>query len=272
MRFLCGLLAVVFLLLAGCGRPPAPRPEGRVAAGVTVEGVAVGGLYRSEAAAALQELAARRYTPPVPARFADADGAVVAEENGRLLDVAATVEATLTAPAGIETAAVYRPVAPAVTAATLAAARKAGGATTPILDDSPGRVENIRLTAALINNTAIAPGEEFSFNRRTGEPTPQRGFRTATVLVDGRREQEVGGGMCQVSSTLYGAVLDAGLTVTERHPHSVPVSYAPPGRDATTYTDKDLRFVNSARRPLILRAVVAAKSLTVDIFALPGGE
>jgi vancomycin resistance protein YoaR len=76
--------------------------------------------------------------------------------------------------------------------------------------------------------------------------------------------------MCQVSSTLYNAVLDAGLPVVERHPHSQPVSYVPPGRDATTYTDKDLRFVNSRREPLVVRAQVAGGArLVVDLWALP---
>ncbi len=166
----------------------------------------------------------------------------------------------------------YRPLAPALTAAALAAARPAGAYTTTILDASPDRLENIRLTAALLNNAAIAAGDEFSFNRRTGEPTRERGFRPATVFVDGRHEEEVGGGMCQVSSTLYNAVLAAGLRVTERHAHSRPVAYVPPGKDATTYTDKDLRFVNTTRRPLVMRAYVAGKKLTVELLALPGGE
>ncbi len=271
-------LVLIFLLIAGgllaaaCGLRPAPRPEARIAAAVTVEGVAVGGLTPGEAAAALRELAARRYVPAVDARFADGDGSVVPEQAGRLLDVAATATAALTAPAGSELAAVYRPLAPVVTAEALKSARRAGTYTTPILDSSPDRLENIRLTAALLNNAAIAPGDEFSFNRRTGEPTRERGFRPAVVFVDGREEEELGGGMCQVSSTLYNAVLAAGLRVVERHPHSRPVSYVPPGLDATTYTDKDLRFVNTTRHPLILRALVAGKKLTVDLFALPGGE
>lgn len=260
------------LLAAGCGLRPAPKPEPRAAAAVTVEGVAVGGLTRGEATAALQGLAAERYVPPADARFADGDGAVVAERPGQILDAAATVGEALAAPAGAAVAAAYRPVAPALTAAALAAARAAGACTTPILDASPGRVENIRLTAALLNNAAIAAGDEFSFNRRTGEPTRERGFRPATVLVDGRREEELGGGMCQVSSTLYNAVLAAGLQVTERHAHSQPVAYVPPGRDATTYTDKDLRFVNTTRRTLVMRAFTDGKKLTVELFALAGGE
>ncbi len=270
-------LAVVLLLVAAglsaaaCGPRPAPRPETRVAAAVTVEGVAMGGLTQGEATAVLQDLAAERYVPAKNARFADADGTVVAERPGRALDVAATAAAALAAPAGGEVAAVYRPLAPAVTAEALAGARLVGTYTTAILDDSPERMENIRLTAALLNNAVIAPGEEFSFNSRTGEPTRERGFQPAVVFVDGREEVELGGGMCQVSSTLYNAVLAAGLRVTERHAHSRPVSYVPPGQDATTYTDKDLRFVNTGRRMLIVRAVAAEKNLTVDLFALAGG-
>ena len=271
-------LAAVILLIAGgllvaaCGLTPAPRPEPRVAAAVTVEGVAVGGLTQGEASAALQALAAGRYVPSANARFADGDGSILAERTGLIIDVPATTAAALAAPAGSDLAAVCRPLAPALTADDLRTARRAGTYTTTILDNSRERAENIRLTAALLNNAAIAPGDEFSFNRRTGEPTRERGFRPAVVFVDGREEEELGGGMCQVSSTLYNAVLAAGLKVTERHPHSRPVSYVPPGQDATTYTDKDLRFVNTTRRTLVLRALVAGKKLTVDLFALPGGE
>jgi vancomycin resistance protein YoaR len=270
MRLAAFLLMIVALFSAACGMRPAPKPEARVAAAVTVEGVAVGGLTRAGAAAALQGLAAERYEPPADARFADEDGTVVADEAGRMLDVPATADAALAAPAGSEMAAAYRPLTAAVTAADLAAAPRAGSYTTTILDATPGRVENIRLTAALLNNAAIAAGAEFSFNSRTGEPTRERGFRPAVVFVDGGHGEELGGGMCQVSSTLYNAVLAAGLRVTERHPHSQPVSYVPPGRDATTYTDKDLRFVNTTRRTLVLRSYVAGRKLTVDIFALAG--
>lgn len=271
MRLAAVLLMLGALFPAACGLQPAPKPEPRVAAAVTVEGVAVGGLTRGETAAALQRLAAERYKPPDDASFADEDGTVVADKDGRMLDVPATAEAALAAPAGSVLAAAYRPLKAALSAAELAAARQAGSYTTTIFDANPGRLENIRLTAALLNNVQIAAGAEFSFNSRTGEPTRERGFRPAIIFVDGGHEEELGGGMCQVSSTLYNAVLEAGLRVTERHAHSQPVSYVPPGRDATTYTDKDLRFVNTTRRPLVLRSFVAGKKLTVDIFVLSGG-
>ncbi len=268
---LAAVVIIGCLLMTACGMQPAPKPEPRVAAAVTVEEVAVGGLTRAGTAAALQELAAARYEPPVDARFADGDGTVVADRDGRMVDVAATAEAALAAPTGSALTAAYRPLTAALTAGDLAAARQAGSYTTTILDASPGRLENIVLTAALLNNAAIAAGAEFSFNSRTGEPTRERGFRPAVVFVDGGHGEELGGGMCQVSSTLYNAVLAAGLRVTERHAHSQPVSYVPPGRDATTYTDKDLRFVNTTRRTLVLRSYVAGRKLHVDIFVLAGG-
>ncbi len=271
MRCALALLLMAGVLVTACAGPPAAKPEPRAAPGVTVEGTAVGGMTRGEAAAALQGLAAARYVPSVDAAFAAGDGAVTADRDGLMVDVPATVEAALAAPAGSELAALYAPLRAAVSAEALTGARLAGSYTTPILDNSPGRRENIVLTAALLNNAAIPAGDEFSFNRRTGEPTRERGFRPATVFVDGRHEEELGGGMCQVSSTLYNAALAAGLKVTERHPHSQPVSYVPPGQDATTYTDKDLRFVNTTRGTLVLRALVAGRKLTVDIFSLGGG-
>lgn len=272
-RTACLWLVIAALAVAACGwLQPARKPEGqRAAAGVILDGRPVSGLSQSELAAVLQELAAAGNQPAVAAHFADDNGRIIPETTGRSLDGAATIAAVLAAPPDTAVAAVYRPQAAAITAADLGAARRLGAAVTPILDASPGRLENIRLTAALINNAAIGPGQEFSFNRRTGEPTADRGFQPATVFVDGGDGEEVGGGMCQVSSTLHSAILAAGLTVTERHPHSRPVSYIAPGLDAATYTDKDLRFRNDGRQTVVLRAFTAGRRLTVDLWALPGG-
>jgi vancomycin resistance protein YoaR len=271
-RTACLWLIIAVLTLAACGLPqPAKRPEGpRVAAGVTLDGRPVGSLVQEDLATLLQELAAGGNKPAVAARFADQDGRILPETAGHSLDGVATIAAVLAAPPGTAVAAVYRPQAPAITANDLRAARRLGATTTPILDASPGRLENIRLTAALVNNAAIGPGQEFSFNRRTGDPTADRGFQPAPVFIEGGSGDELGGGMCQVSSTLHSAVLAAGLPVTERHPHSRPVAYIAPGLDAATYTDKDLRFRNSSRRTVILRAFITGRSLVVDLWALPG--
>lgn len=253
---------------------PAPKPERKqVAEGVIVEGQPVGGLSAEEAGNVLINLAKAKDVPAVNAGFDPVTGEVMPERPGQRLDIASTMSELFAAGAGSSVTPAYQPFLPDITRDALTRAWRLGTYTTPILDKSPGRLVNIRLTAKLINNTLIAPGQEFSFNKITGEPSAARGFQPATVFGDhGAKEQGLGGGMCQVSSTLYNAVQAAELKVTERHPHSQPVSYVPQGKDATTYTDKDLRFINTARWRLLTRAFVHDQDsrLTVDLWALPG--
>ncbi|MCH5188174.1 MAG: VanW family protein [Oscillospiraceae bacterium] len=128
-----------------------------------------------------------------------------------------------------------------------------GEANTPLLDDSTSRVENINIACGAINGTVLEPGGSFSFNTAVGRRTEDRGYSDAPVLVDGHKEKGCGGGVCQVSSTLYMAALNAGLSITERHAHSEGVAYAPRGKDATVvYGEKDLCFTNSLTEPVTL--------------------
>ncbi|BBB91206.1 MAG TPA: VanW family protein [Methylomusa anaerophila] len=268
------ILLPLIIVIAGCGfSKPAPKPESqRAAAGVTVAGVAVGGMSAAELKAVLHDLAGKTGMPPVNAGFSQRTGKITPERRGHTLDVPETLRRILMAPSGAGVPPVYKELAPAITADQLKRAKLLSSYATPILDKSPGRVNNIRLTAGLINNTVIESGGEFSFNRTTGEPMVERGFQPAAVFGDnGQKEEEVGGGMCQVSSTLFNAVLAAGLYVAERHPHSQPVNYVPPGQDATTYTDKDFRFINSTRRRVAIRSMLSAgeDKLMVDLFQLP---
>lgn len=268
------MLSIGLALNTGCGlNTPAPKPEVRlVAENVTVDGQPVGGMTVEEAGGILTNLAKAKDVPAVNAGFDSESGEIFPERPGQRLNVSATLNKLLTAPAGSSVVPVYETFLPGITKKVLAGSRQLGTYTTPILDNSAGRLSNIRLTAKMINNVVIEPGQEFSFNKITGEPTAERGFQSATVFGEsGQKEQGLGGGMCQVSSTLYNAVLAADLKVTERHAHSQPVSYVPPGKDATTYTDKDLRFVNTTRRRLITRAFVdvSGSNLTVNLLALP---
>lgn len=120
------------------------------------------------------------------------------------------------------------------------------------------RSHNVRLCLARMNGTVLAPGDSFSFNDRLGERRSEDGFRSSYVFrrkPDGTVEErwETGGGICQLATTLFNAVLYANLRVTERQNHSKPVHYARLGRDATVYFGVvDLRFVNNLSHPVML--------------------
>lgn len=129
------------------------------------------------------------------------------------------------------------------------------------------RTYNINVAADALDNTMIKPGEVFSFNRVVGPRSKEAGYREALVIVEDQFTPGVGGGVCQVSSTLYNAALLAGLTIVERTNHSLPVTYVPLGRDATvSYGGCDLKFKNSTSGCLYLRTRVGSDYLTVKIF------
>lgn len=129
------------------------------------------------------------------------------------------------------------------------------------------RTHNLRLAADALNGMVLIPGQRFSYNDTVGPRLVSRGFKNAIIYVRGRLEEGVGGGICQVSSTLYNAVLLAGLNVVERSHHSRTVPYVPPGRDATvSYGIVDFRFENSNEAPIGLIASVRGSQLTVDVY------
>ena len=113
----------------------------------------------------------------------------------------------------------------------------------------PNRIDNVALTASRINNHIIKPGQEFSFNKTLGEVSDKTGYKNAYVIEAGQTKLAPGGGVCQVSSTLFRTLLNAGVKVTRRLPHAYRVSYYEignePGFDATVYSgNTDLRFIN----------------------------
>ena len=113
------------------------------------------------------------------------------------------------------------------------------------------RSSNVALAAKLINGTVIMPGGEFSYNGTVGKRTAEAGFKVAHVYINNEVADGLGGGICQVSSTLYCAVLYANLEVLERVNHQLPVSYVPLGQDATVdYGNIDFRFRNNTGYPL----------------------
>ena len=134
----------------------------------------------------------------------------------------------------------------------------------------PNRIHNVQLVAHLVDDKLIAPGEEFSFNKTTGERNAAKGFLVAPVIVNGEVTTGLGGGVCQVSTTVFNAAFEAGLKITARTNHALYISHYPQGRDATVdYPDVDLRFVNDTGHWLLLRTFVDPSSLTVDLYGTP---
>ena len=128
------------------------------------------------------------------------------------------------------------------------------------------RVHNIKLAAARINGTVVAPGEVFSMNKTIGDRTKANGYKLAGAITNGMSVTEYGGGVCQVSTTLFNAVLMADLAVEERYHHSWPMEYAPVGRDATIATGmKDFRFRNTGDAPVTIVAEVDEGAMTVTV-------
>ena len=193
------------------------------------------------------------------------------EQSGRVLDqdaLTADVEAALSAGGGsvnlqIET------IAPEVTQENVAAQYgMISYAVTNASSSSSNRLSNIRLVLSMINGICLEPGESFSFNQTVGQRTTERGFKTATAYSGGKVTEEVGGGICQVSTTLFNAVVKADLKVDERHSHSLTVSYVDLGKDAAVdWGNKDLRFTNtSSDRVYICCYLTEDKRVRVGVF------
>ena len=130
-----------------------------------------------------------------------------------------------------------------------------------------GRVENLRIASKYINGTLLMPGDEFSYNNTIGETTPERGYKEANTYVGSKIVPGYGGGVCQVSSTLYRAVIQANIRSTERRNHSMTVGYAAPGLDATVAAGYiDYKFVNTYDFPIYIQGYLSGNKVVFNIF------
>jgi len=132
---------------------------------------------------------------------------------------------------------------------------------------SYGRKNNINLATQALNNTEILPNETFSFNDIVGRRTIDKGYKTANIIKEGSFVKGVGGGICQVSTTLYNALLLANVNVDESHKHSLPVSYVKPGLDAmVSWEGADLKFTNNTSLPIYISAISNNETITFKIY------
>ncbi|MFO7820194.1 MAG: VanW family protein [Halanaerobacter sp.] len=144
--------------------------------------------------------------------------------------------------------------------------------TTYFKNSDKERSSNIKLAAQKIDGRVIKAGDSFSFNQVVGPRTKERGFKESAEIVNNEYVTGVGGGVCQVSSTLYNSVLFAGLEIIERKNHSRPVTYVPLGRGATVYYDLiDFKFKNNFSHPIMIMAKVVDKQLTITLLGKDPG-
>lgn len=141
-------------------------------------------------------------------------------------------------------------------------------ATTNASSSSSNRITNIKLALKAMDGLRLDPGEEFSFNELLGERTKEKGYKEAGVINNGMMDQGIGGGICQVSTTLFNAVAKADLKITERHPHSRPSTYVDLGKDAAVnWPNQDFCFVNNTDAPIYIRAKwTSEKKVSISIY------
>lgn len=160
--------------------------------------------------------------------------------------------------------------APKITEEQAKALYKVVGTYTTTTTTNSDRNKNIELASTALNGLILQPGDEFSFNKATGERSSAKGYRPAGAYLNGVLIEEPGGGVCQVSSTLYNAVVFAGLTTTERHAHSYEPSYVTPGEDAmVSFGGPDMKFINNSSSAIAIRTSFADRKLKISIVGIP---
>lgn len=206
---------------------------------------------------------------PINATVDKSDGkTIIPEQNGIVMDVAKAKEVigdgsqpTYTIPVSVTPATVTKEVLDRALFRDVLAS-----ASTSLNTGNIDRTSNVTLAAKNMNGTILNPGDEFSYNEVVGPRTTERGFKSAGAYSNGKLIDDVGGGVCQPSSTLYMAVLRADLEVTSRTNHSMTVAYTPLGQDATvSYGSIDFKFKNNTPYPIKLETVREGGQMKVRI-------
>lgn len=259
------------LMLPGCESFLSGIFEKTAKKGVQLEDRDVGGLKETQLREIIREEAKKIDKEAKDARVDEQTWEVHSEVTGRKVNVEKTLESILAAEEGENVKLYVEKIKPKVLAAQLEAnIVEIADYSSPLLNKGESRVNNIELAASRINYKKLDPGEEFSFNRTVGKRTEAKGYEEAPIIIrteDGpKKGYGVGGGVCQLSSTIYNAVEECGLEVTERHLHSIDVGYVPEGEDATVaYGEVDFRFKNTRNHPIMLRVYVTDERVTVRI-------
>ncbi len=212
--------------------------------------------------------------PPVDASFATSSGAIsiVPSKPGLEVSVAATSAALLAAALSPSNRSAQLAVVTSRPELTTADAKGLGierrlGSYTTLNAGTYNRITNLRRAIELLGGALVAPGGTFSFNDRVGPRTLERGFLPAPVIIRDEYEEDVGGGVSQVATTVFNAAWESGVKIVERNPHSLYISRYQLGRDATVnFPDLDLKFVNDTPKWILVAASWDAGSITVALY------
>jgi vancomycin resistance protein YoaR len=148
-----------------------------------------------------------------------------------------------------------------------------GMARTSFKGSSKDRIHNIKLGSSRVTSKLVMPGEEYSLVKAIGYAEKENGYREEYVIKGDRSKKEAGGGLCQLATTFFRSIIDAGLPVTERHNHKYVVGYYGPGLDATIYdVSVDLKFRNDTSAPILVQAYTEGNDLVVELFGKPDGR
>ena len=198
---------------------------------------------------------------------------ISAEKNG--VDFAISIDEAKELASNVDASEIYIPLKytkPEITISDLGEdifGTKLGTATTIYDSTNINRSTNIDIACEKINRTILEPGETFSFNKVVGERTAKSGFKEALIYTGGEVDYGLGGGICQISSTLYNAVLKANLDIVERKNHSMTVSYLPVGQDASvSYGSVDFKFTNSRSYPIKIVATANTGVITISVWGV----
>jgi len=224
----------------------------------------------------LAPIAAEIEVPAKNASFEVQDGKVVAvlpSQTGRKLDIDQAIR-LINAVAISTSREVFLPVTASQPNFTTEQANAYGPVLTKIssyttseFHDPETRGRNIVVGAAHLNGILLAPGEVFSFWDRLGEVSYAEGYVDAGMIINGVSSKAIGGGLCQVSTTVFNATLLAGLPILERHEHSYHISRYPDGRDgASSYPDQDLKFMNDTKSPILIKSYCGDDTVTFEFY------
>lgn len=261
---------IALLVMTGCLafniRDNHNRLKHGVSRGVYLGDVLLERMLEDEVTAYVLSLGRDNFVRPRNAYLDSSSGMILAETYGKKIDLQATVRMIMEADPFTSHDPLYILLDPEISADIYNQINsKTGSYMTGFGGGNRG--ENIRLAADLINNTPVAPGEVFSFNKTT---TPRKGdkrdYRLAPIIVGGSIVPGYGGGICQVATTLYNAVKKAGLEIVERYPHSRSVGYVPRGMDATVSDHLDFKFRNNKDHFIMVKAADWGYRLVVEIW------